>query len=533
MSLQLPCVQTPDVSAAWFVDASAGSDNNDGKSALTAFKTTEKLSQTLCPNGITFVMRQSIAITIAAGSYGSLELNYAAQEPLSGLTLSISCAFTSVADTLTSVINTTAATQGRITVAGGPLTARMRIRSTSGASVGAITYGVGALNSSTDTFVKTWLPNTAAALNPSNIVNGTTVALDTRTVTIARCFLRPIAHSSAQLTTTVNDGIFPNGLNILNTQGSGNALAFGCLISGGRSGGNYRMVNCQMTGAPQFSSLSGSTGTPVFAGCGFSQASVIIAGVSVNLNAANCFDASTILVFGAGSQLNGAGSSSFQEWSNGAGLTAITLGISVTPNVGESFCWAAGQMIGFGTAYAVGYAMESGTNATCASMGNVQIPSTQNVVMSGQNFAYTDIPLALSEAGCSFSVTQDTGAVSSSGNTILLAASARGNIGATNVFSANPRKGLYRFQAYLAVTVAGTLGVPLVQVSYTDDSGVVQTDTVPFLTGLNVTTLGGSGGEVIIETNGTSQVQYSVIGVTTQGALQYSLRINCRIESPG
>ena len=77
------------------------------------------------------------------------------------------------------------------------------------------------------------------------------------------------------------------------------------------------------------------------------------------------------------------------------------------------------------------------------------------------------------------------------------------------------------------------MGVPLVQVTYTDDSGVVQTDTVPFLSGLNVTTLGGSGGELVIEANGASQVQYSVIGVTTQGALQYSLRVNCRIESPG
>jgi hypothetical protein len=41
------------------------------------------------------------------------------------------------------------------------------------------------------------------------------------------------------------------------------------------------------------------------------------------------------------------------------------------------------------------------------------------------------------------------------------------------------------------------------------------------------------GGEVVIETNGATQVQYSVTGNITPGTLQYSLRINCAIESPG
>jgi hypothetical protein len=516
---------------AWAIDISAGSDNNSGAPG-SPLATTEELSRRLCPRGATWTMTASVAITIAAGSYGSLELNYEVQEPTSGVTLTITGAITSVADMLTSVVNTTTSTQGRITIATGPVTARQRIRSTSGANVGAITYGVGALNSSTDTFVKTWLPNTAGAIANVNIANGTTVALDTLQVTIARCVLKPVQRSSAQLTTTVNDCIFPNGIALLMTQGSGNALLFGCKISGGRSNGNARLVNCQITGVSQFSFLQyGSVGTPTFAGCAFSQVTLTYSGVSCNCNVANCFDASTVSVSGdnnqAGTTFGGGGTSIIQEWSNGAGLTAITL------QGGTVFNWQAGQIIGFGTAYDVGYSFESGASAVCSSVANVQIPSTQNLVLAGNNFSYTDLPIALPEADVAFSVTPDTAAVSTTGATVTLAAAARGNIAPTNVFAANPRKGMYRFQAYLAITVAGTLGVPLVQATWTDDSGVAQTTTVPFFSALNVTTPGGASGELIIETNGSTQVQYSVIGVTTQGSLQYSLRINCRIESPG
>lgn len=403
---------SPELAAqtAWAIDAGAGSDSNSGAPG-SPLASTEELGRRLCPGGAVWNMTASVAIAIAAGSYGALQLNYQVQEPTTGITLSITTAVTSTADTLTSVVNTTAGTQGRITLASGAaLTARMRIRSTSGANVGAITYGEGPLNAANDTFVKTWFPNTAGALASVNIANGTTVALDVRQTSIARCILHPIAKSSAQLTTTISDAIFPNGIELLNPQGSSIAILFGCLIQGGRSNGNIRLVNCQFTGAPQFTNLEGGArGAPVLAGCCFSQASLFIGGTLVVLNTACAFDASTISLSGPGSQLSASGTANLQEWCNGAGLTAITLGTSgVGMCPGVSFVWNGGAIASFGTAYAVGYALESGTCAVVNQMANVQIASTINVVMSGNNRTYAQLPGDYQRANCFWSLAQDT-----------------------------------------------------------------------------------------------------------------------------
>src|ERR1700675_5159041 len=146
MSLQLACIQPADVSGTWFVDASLGSDNSDGKSAgAGAFKTTEKLSQTLCPNGTQLVIGQNVTVSIAAGTYKRLSLNLAALEG-SGFNFTINCAFTSTADMLlTGVVNTSSATltRGQLTVSSGAFSAQCRIRSTSGANIGAICYSTG------------------------------------------------------------------------------------------------------------------------------------------------------------------------------------------------------------------------------------------------------------------------------------------------------------------------------------------------------------------------------------------------------
>lgn len=398
--------------AAWAIDAGTGSDNNSGAPG-SPLASTEELGRRVCPRGGTWTLSGSVAITIAAGSYGALELNYAPQEPLTGLTFSIACAFTSVAATLTSVVNTTAGTQGRITIAAGPtFTARQRIRSTSGANIGAITYGVGGLNSTTDTFVKTWLANVVVPAGAVNIANGTTVALDTLGVTIARCILRPITHASAQLTTTISDAILPNGISILQMQGSSNAAALGCLITGGRSQGNFRFVNCKFTGTPQLTDLlNGDSGAPVLVGCCFSQATLLVA-TTVFCNLANCFDASAVQVGGRAATLS-INAGTLQEWSNGAGLTAITIGgaaiSTLMSGVGVFYGGGSGgQIIGFGTAYAVGYALESGTSVVTVSMAAMQINSTVNVQMSGNARTYAQLPGDYQRANCFFSVTQDT-----------------------------------------------------------------------------------------------------------------------------
>lgn len=396
----------------WYINGSTGNDANDG-SIAHPLATTEELMRRLCPGGVTMTMTNSVNVHIAAGTYNVLDLTYAINPPLTGLAFSIICDFTSVTDTLTSVVNTTSSTQGRVTLASGAgLTARMRIRSTSGANVGAVTYGVGALNAANDSFVKTWYP-TADTLGAVNVANGTTVALETLGVTINRCTLRPSGAGTSVLITTVSDGIFPNGLSILTTGGSGGSKAIGCKVSGGRSGGNYRMVNCQLTSAPQFARLDAAPGGAiVLAGCAVSQASLILLYPGV-VNSACCFDASTVLMSGTGACLAGNGTSALEEWSNGAGLTAVTVGGAANAeNGGENFYWNAGQIIGFGTPYAVGYSLESDTRAIVNSIANIQIPSVINVILSGQQFTYAQMPKALPRAMCAFMLFQDTSALS-------------------------------------------------------------------------------------------------------------------------
>lgn len=393
--------------AAWEVNAATGSDNNSGLPG-SPLATTEELSRRLSPGMQLCTFRQSTTISIAAGTYGALLLAYTVAPALTGITIAFTGTVSSVADTLTSVVNTTAGTQGRITLASGAgLTARMRIRSTSGANIGAITYGVGALNAANDSFVKTWLPNTSGALANVNIANGTTVALDTLQTTINRVQLQPTGRAG-QVLTTFSDIICPNGLTLNQDQGSASATAFGCVIGGGRSAGNYRLVNCKLTGSVQYALLQG-IGTPVFAGCCFSQCTFITS-IDAVFNTANAWDASTITVAGTAA-VGGSGTSTLQEWSNGAGLTAVQVaGANNAPGACATFYWNGGQIIGFGTPYAVGYNLDSGTRMLFNAIANVQIPSTQNVIMTGQNQTYAALTNGgdYQRASCFWSKFQDT-----------------------------------------------------------------------------------------------------------------------------
>ena len=397
--------------AAWAIDATSGSDNNSGAPG-SPLASTEELSRRLCPGGAICYLQQNTTVAIAAGTYGDLYLQLACAGAVA-LTFTINAAFTAVADTLTSVVNTVPGTsQGRITVAAGPLTARGRIRSTSGAQIGAVTYATGALNSSTDAFVKGWYP-TADTLNYVNVANGTTVAIEALTVTINRMFIRGVLHSSATPTIRVNDVNLPNGVIMPFAGGSTSCVLNGCAIGGGRSNGNVRLLNCKVSGAPQFSSLpSAPGGAPVLAGC-LVTGTPIVSGVDVNINACNCMDACawdvgavTISVPTAvGAALTASGFGGGTEWSNGAGLTAV-----LAPP-GSFVGFVSSTFFGFGTAYAVGYNLAGGVTMVCGSIADIQIPSTQNVIMAGNNRTYAQLPGDYQRAACTVALSQDTGAI--------------------------------------------------------------------------------------------------------------------------
>jgi hypothetical protein len=387
--------------SAWEVNQASGNDTNTGLPG-SPLATTEELSQRLCPFGRTCIIRQNVTISIGAGNYGSLDLSVGIAEPLTGLTFNINCAFTAVSDTLTSVINTVpGVSQGRITVASGPFTTRQRIRSTSGSNIGAITYTTGTLNSPTDAFVKTWYPS-ADNLNAVNITNGTTINRETLLVTFARVSIKTVIKGG--ITLRLRDCIIPNGIVFQNPQGSSACLIEGCEIVG-RINGNVRFLNTKLTNVG-FVAFPLAAGSPTIAGCLVTGSGSAVIACRMGVNVSNCFDAAAISISGGGAiESAGAGGGGASEWSNGAGLTAITL------NPGGDLRWTSSPLFGFGTPYDKGFVLESGAQVIVNAIASVQIPSTQNVVMTGQNVTYAQLPRTYPRAACTFAINPDITAV--------------------------------------------------------------------------------------------------------------------------
>jgi len=395
----------------WYVNASTGSDANDGHTSGTAFATTEKLSQTLCPLGTTLTIHQSTAVHIAAGSYGAIELSISAPVG-SNLGFDIFCAFTSSSPIpLATVVNTVESatpTRGEITTVSGTFAAGNRIRSTSGANVGAITYVTALNGGSTDAYVKTWFLDSGATVNVVNIASGTTVVVDTLGVTIARVQIRLPGHPNGGPSGdnfVLRDAILPNGAEFLNTvAGSDSNYITGCLVGGvnvSRFAGSTQLRNCRIIGAGTTAFL-GSIES-VIMGCLVDGAS-LIAGIPIQMFIGNCFanggNALSGGAAGGGSEFAGSIDFAACEWTNGSGTA-----VSVAP---DCYIKVSGQQYGFGTSYAVGFALSGGANAVTDTEAHLAIPATQQIVMAGNNVNYSQVPISYPNSNCSFVLLSDT-----------------------------------------------------------------------------------------------------------------------------
>jgi len=143
------------------------------------------------------------------------------------------------------------------------------------------------------------------------------------------------------------------------------------------------------------------------------------------------------------------------------------------------------------------------------------------------SFAQLPVSSPMLPAGITY---QDPSSGVAGANVYLTAQAA--NIGGTSLFPTNPRKGIYRISAYAAVTTVGTSGTITVNAIFTDDSNVSRTVAIVTLAAA-VSTLGGNGGSIDIETNGAAAVQYSVTGIVTPGTLAYTLRVTAELISSG
>jgi len=520
--------------AAWAVDIATGSDNNSGLPG-SPIATSEELSRRLSPDGAIGVINQNTTVSFASGTYGRLILNLGAPVN-SGFTFIISCAFTSTADMpLTGVVNTNSATlvRGQLTVSSGAFVNKSRIRSTSGANIGAIAYSSGQTAGAVDTnhFVSQFF--NYATFGTPNIANGTNVVVDTLTVSFAEVELGFL--SGNNLTSgffELHDAKILRGATVQATDSNPINLV-GCELTGNFYG-NILFASCRSLGA-----CSHYLGTQNFYGC-CQQTNNVAAWEGSNLQyfAGNSFDGAGLLARN-NSYIAFANAS---EWENGAGgiaLEAVNAGSVV---IGAKQ-W--GNAAAPGSAYA-GWVVLNGSDMSTGSTSFLAIPVTTAaaaVQVCGTSYAVGEVPICIAEQSATFSLAlaagvQDTGGVGSTAKSIYLTAAARGNVPSTLLATA-PRKGGYEAWAYLSPTVAGTLGTDVqVNIIYKDDGGT--TRTVPILLhgpgatgGVDITTLNGFGGSTTIETDGVANVNYSVTGVTTQGSLQYSLRVGIRIRSPG
>lgn len=158
-----------------------------------------------------------------------------------------------------------------------------------------------------------------------------------------------------------------------------------------------------------------------------------------------------------------------------------------------------------------------------------KIPSTQNLVLDNLYFDFSDNPIYLKNSACGFIA----GNYNIANNYNQTDAGFYKKLQSANIaptpFAQIKQPGLYRVMGYVAVTTAdaAATGAPVLNVSWTDDSGVAQTKVVA--TGPALTTLGGSGGEVVIECGSTSALAtWSITGVGSVGAAKFNVRL--RVE---
>lgn len=158
-----------------------------------------------------------------------------------------------------------------------------------------------------------------------------------------------------------------------------------------------------------------------------------------------------------------------------------------------------------------------------------KIPSIINMMIDNLTFSFSDNPVSLKNSNCgligsNYNVANNYNETDSG----FYRTAQNANVAATP-FLQIKKSGMYRVMGYVSVTTAdaAAVGTPVLNVLYTDDSGVQQTKVV--VTGPALTTLGGVGGEVIIECGSSLALSnWSISGVTTPLTSKFSVRM--RVE---
>lgn len=534
----------------WYVDPATGNDNNTGKLGFP-LATQEELGRRIFPGGGPCMMTVDVTIHLAAGSYlGGFLSAGSADGTLRTMTLE--CAITSSAPiTLTNVVQTDAATKtrGQLTTGAGTFVNHERIRLTSGASSGAVAYSMGLNANPQNTYVSLFsFVSFGDFHNPSSATIGDTCVVDTLQVQIRRLelwagvnariavkdaiIIRATVNGASEATPSSDAGgnVLFSGCQAISVAGfwqtsAGGACCFGCrwvpTTRTALKGNGWLLFGCVTQGI--FGVAEGSVHSYGFTIDG----GALVLGTDGDPNGAPNHAQATFVA--NRSYING-GSIEVENgpvaYGTGAAVQVLNGGRFI---IGDFvFC----EQWGASTPYAIGYFVEPGAYMYQEQPGattlrtNFDIPSLVNLNIGGLEFDYSSNPISLESQNCGLiAIGSNTGAISQMNGGFYRTAQLA-NVAPTN-FPGLTKTGLYQVSGYLATTTADVAasGVPVLNVIFTDDSGVAR--TVPVATLANLTTLGGASGFAIIESNGT-QIQWSITGIVTPLTARFSAR--CCIE---
>lgn len=534
--------------ADWYVDPATGNDNNTGLVG-SPLATVHELQRRICPYGGQTLLTRDVTVHLATATYLGVEISVGSADEVQR-TLTIECAVTSSAPiTLSAVTQPLASTKtrGQLTTLSGTFVAGERVRLTSGTHVGAIAYSTGLNANAQDTFASLFVQPTFAAFhNPAPAASGDTCVIDTLTVIIRRLQVTAGVNSrivvkDAQLIRAAVSGVAEGGVS---ADAGGNVLFSGC-----NAVSTAGFWECNTGGACLFGCRWTANTRTGLKGYGWLNWSSVVQGVLAGTEGSIHSYGLTLdggqVVLGSEGDPNGSpNNSAFEFIANrsyvSAGAIEAENGGAHSTYRGAAFYIGNGSKLtvgdftecelwGASAAYAIGFYVEAGAHiySPGSLLATLAIPSTINFNVGGIDFAYSDNPIMISNANCGvmFIPASDTARSKTDANIYRTAQS--GNQAAASFPNFIPQAGMYQVSGYVATTTAdaGAAGAPILNVIFTDDSGVQR--TVSVATPPSVTALGGAGGLVVIESNGAA-IQWSVSGVVTPGTAQYSAR--CRVE---
>ncbi len=180
--------------ADWYVNASAGSDTNDGKTSGTALATQLEFSNRFSPNGTERSLNQATVLHVAAGAYTGdrLRVHVAGGNTFKAVGATSSGSSITLSSVTNPVPGTTigGGTRGRIVTASGTFAVGQMLRCTSGSHVGAIAFVQELDGDAQHAFVTHWHTTGAKRGVQVNLAAGDVVVPDTNLASLSEVSVR-------------------------------------------------------------------------------------------------------------------------------------------------------------------------------------------------------------------------------------------------------------------------------------------------------------------------------------------------------